>query len=205
MDAVGPLADTDVTGRLAPHIETVLRAEPETLRTVARSLVDSQFPPSLAADVLAAAGLDPGVVLGSAPVTALSSRRSRSAGWVAQVLQAWDRQCAFCGFDGQLGASLIGIEAAHVRWFNLGGPDEPDNGLALCSLHHKLFDRGALGLSHDHTIKVSAAYAARTDAGRAVYDLHRRSLQPRPGTALPSARHLDWHDREVFKGNELAA
>jgi hypothetical protein len=32
------------------------------------------------------------------------------------------------------------------RWFAFDGPDTPDNGLALCSLHHKLFDLGALGL-----------------------------------------------------------
>ena len=40
----------------------------------------------------------------------------------------------------------MGIEAAHIRWFNLCGPDVPDNGLALCALHYKLLDRGALGL-----------------------------------------------------------
>ncbi len=33
----------------------------------------------------------------------------------------------------------MGIGAAHVQWFNVGvgGPDNLDNGLALCSLHHK--------------------------------------------------------------------
>ena len=46
------------------------------------------------------------------------------------------------------------------RWFNLGGPDKLDNGLALCSLHHKLFDRGALGLSHEHEIQVSEVFRA---------------------------------------------
>jgi putative restriction endonuclease len=43
------------------------------------------------------------------------------------VLQAWDRQCAFCGYDGQLGHAAIGVEAAHVRWWAFDGPNGPDN------------------------------------------------------------------------------
>lgn len=97
MDDVRPLARAGVTGRLAPHIETALCRDPDGLGAVARSLVESQFPPSLAADVLTAAGLDPEMVLGSAPAFALGERRARSAGWVVQVIAAWDRQCAFCG------------------------------------------------------------------------------------------------------------
>lgn len=36
-----------------------------------------------------------------------------------------------------------------------GGPDSEDNGVALCTLHHKAFDRGALGLDDDRRILVS--------------------------------------------------
>lgn len=119
------------------------------------------------------------------------------------VLEAWDRQCAFCGFDGLLGGASVGVEAAHVRWFNHEGPDELDNGLALCSLHHKLFDRGALGLADGRAIIVSRSYSARTEAGRTVYDLHGRRLRPRPGTPLPAHQHVRWHEQEVFKGKPL--
>jgi hypothetical protein len=48
--------------------------------------------------------------------------RTRRGSWPAAILTAWDRQCAFCGFDGQLGAATVGVEAAHVRWFTYGGP-----------------------------------------------------------------------------------
>jgi putative restriction endonuclease len=50
--------------------------------------------------------------------------------WRRCVLRAWDRQCAFCGYDGQLAAASVGIDAAHVRWFAFGGPDALDNGRA---------------------------------------------------------------------------
>lgn len=207
MDRVRPLAVNGVVGRLEPVLEDALR-DADLAALAARHLVESEFPPTVAPDVLAAVGLDPDAVLGAIQGQALSggaSRRHRRSSWPAAVLEAWDRQCAFCGFDGQLGAATVGVEAAHVRWFTFGGPDDPDNGLALCSLHHKLFDRGVLGLGEDLRIAVSARFTSRTATGRSVYDLHGRPLRPRPGTAVPAAAHVGWHTREVFKGPALTA
>jgi len=121
------------------------------LYAAARTLVEDEFPATVVPDVLQAVGLDPDVVLAT-PSSTRGDRR-RDAAWPAAILAAWDRQCAFCGFDGQLGGAGVGLEAAHVRWFNFDGPDTLDNGLALCSLHHKLFDRGALGLDQDLRVK----------------------------------------------------
>jgi putative restriction endonuclease len=207
MDRVGPLESTGVTGRLLPSIERAMQ-DRRVLYSTARALVESEFPPSIAGDVLAAVGLDPDEISGlaghlstgetEAPVT-----RRRSGDWPRRILSAWDRQCAFCGFDGQLGMGSVGLEAAHVRWFNFGGPDSLDNGIALCALHHKLFDRGALGLSEDYRIVISSHFTARTDAGRRVYELADRSLRPKPGTRLPSPEHVHWHATQVFKDRAL--
>lgn len=203
-DSVVPLRENDVTGRLDLGLESVLRRQPTLLSQVARRLVEAQFPATVAPDVLAAVGLDPDVVLGEPQgVVDLLARRRRSARWRERVLESWDRQCAFCGFDGQLAGAAVGIEAAHVRWFNLDGPDSDDNGLALCSLHHKLFDRGALGLTDSHTIQVSGRFSARTDEAKRVYDLHSRPLRPRRGSSLPAQEYVDWHTRQVFKGDAL--
>lgn len=180
------------------------------LYATVRALVEAEFPPTITGDVLTAVGLDPDEIYGHP--AAMSDRvataeviRRRSGGWPAQILEAWDRQCAFCGYDGQLGTGSVGLEAAHVRWFNFDGPDALDNGLALCSLHHKLFDRGALGLTDAHQIRVSSSFTARTDAGRRIYDLADQPLRPRPGTPLPASEHLQWHPTQVFKGSQLAA
>lgn len=205
MDKVGPLRDAAPTGSFVPAVEAELLASPQRALATARVLVTSHFPESLIADVLIAAGLDPELVFGADGVLVpdLEVRR-RSTSWRIKVIEAWDRQCAFCGYDGQLGGSPVGLDAAHVRWFSFGGPDKPDNGLALCSLHHKLFDRGAVGLDDNLQVLVSSAFTARTDAGKAVYDLHGRTLRARPGTALPAAGHVGWHRTEVFKGMALA-
>lgn len=94
--------------------------------------------------------------------------------------------------------------ATGTSWFNFGGPDSLDNGLALCALHHRLFDRGAVGLDANCRVQVSEHFSARTDQGKRVYELHDRPLRPRPGTAIPAEAHVNWHNSEVFKGGTLA-
>lgn len=198
-DLVGSLNTERPTGRLEADLERQLTS-PLLRYAAARAIVEAHFPDTVASDVLLASGLDPDLVLHSGPLaTAKVAQRQRSRCWVAEVLTAWDECCAFCGYDGRLGSTPVGIEAAHVRWFNLGGPDDLDNGFALCSLHHKLFDRGALGLSPDMTVLVSPTFTARTEASKRVYDLHGRQLQPRPGTDIPAERHRAWHAGQVFK------
>lgn len=208
MDLVGPLASQHVSGRLAPSVESALRDDPALVRMAARALVLSNFPETVAPDVLAAVGLDPDAVLSPDDLSndrRAALQRRRNPAWRTAVLQAWDRQCAFCGYDGQMAGASAGIDAAHVRWFTFDGPDDLNNGLALCVLHHKLFDLGALGLDLNLRVQVSAVFTARTSAGRTVYELHGRLLTPRPGTITPSADHITWHTREVFKGKPLAA
>nr|WP_232806734.1 HNH endonuclease [Geodermatophilus chilensis] len=202
MDNLKPLRE-GVTGRLEASLEKALKDRPELLDAVARGLVESHFPGTVAPDVLASVGLDPDLLEGRS-VSGGSRERRRSSSWPTAVIAAWDRQCAFCGFDGAAGGGVVGIEAAHVRWFKLGGPDDLDNGLALCSLHHKLFDRGILGLDDDFAVVVSQRFSARTSQGRAVYDLHGQRLRPRPGTPLPAERHVLWHREQVFQGTALA-
>ena len=80
------------------------------------------------------------------------------------VLTAYEDRCAFCGYDGMIGAAPVGLEAAHVRWWAYGGPDDVDNGLCLCSLHHKLFDKGVLGIGDGHRILVSQSFVGRGPA-----------------------------------------
>lgn len=69
----------------------------------------------------------------------------------------------------------------------------------------ELIQGGALGLDASMRINVSGHFYGRTDPGKAVYDLHRRALRPRPGTALPATEHVEWHWEEVFKSPALVA
>ncbi|MGH3506503.1 MAG: HNH endonuclease, partial [Nocardioidaceae bacterium] len=191
----------DVSGRFAPEVEAALNRSHRLVARVARLLVDLNFPDSLANDVLAAADLDPDLIRHSGAVTrSVPAQRRPRVGWQADVLDDWDRRCAFCGFDGHVGSVAVGLDAVHVRWFALDGPDDADNGLALCSLHHKLLDSGVLGLDEDYRITVSKAFAGASAAAIAVRELHGVRLVPPPGATLPAPAHVEWHSREVFKG-----
>ena len=183
-DLLGQLDQTRPTGRLDAALERQL-LDANVRAAVARTLVETHFPDTVAPDVLLAAGLDPDAVLHAGQVAAAMPQRQRSRRWVAEILKAWDECCAFCGYDGRLGATPVGIEAAHIRWFNLGGPDELDNGLALCSLHHKLFDRGALGLSPALEVQVSPSFTARTEASKQSTTSTVASSSPDPAPACP--------------------
>ena len=161
----------------------------------------AQFPETMAADILQSVGLEPETDGGVQVTATLSGEpdRRRSARWRKRILLAGDKSCAFCGYDGMLGGAPVGLEAAHVRWINFNGPDDLDNGLALCSIHHKLLDRGALGFTAPHTIAVSADFTARGPVARSVYRLHGSRLHPRPGTQMPAEEHVAWHREEVFR------
>ncbi|RKU07824.1 hypothetical protein C6503_24175 [Candidatus Poribacteria bacterium] len=113
--------------------------------------------------------------------------------------------CAVCGFNVTLGDRLIAIEAAHIKWHSAEGPDIPRNGMALCALHHKLFDRGVFTLSDQLAIKVSEQVDPASPGfeewlgrfkGRDIY------FPSEP--YLPDAAYVQWYTKQVFKGESAA-
>jgi putative restriction endonuclease len=197
------LLDRGAAGRLRPPVEHLL-SDPKTLAAATRLLLDLHFTPVLAELICAAVDLDvPALDLagngGAAQATA--RLRPRRRGFAEEVLRAYAYQCAMCGFDGALGRYPVGIEAAHVRWHSQQGPDELPNALALCALHHTLFDLGVLGITEDRRIRVSSLYVARNEAGLAVDALAGKPLLiPRPQLPVVDIIHISWHQDQVFKG-----
>lgn len=92
-----------------------------------------------------------------------------------------------CGYDGRLGTEAVGLDAAHVRWWAFDGPDTVDNALCLCSFHHKLLDRGVVGIGDDHTVDVSARFVGRGRAAEVfVLELLGKPLhEPQRGRRFP--------------------
>ena len=200
------LTERGAVGRLRPEVERLL-ADPGTLAAAARLLLDLHFTPDLSPMICDQADLDLTVLELAASTGVATARRSvRRAGFAEEVLRAYAYRCAMCGFDGALGRNPVGIEAAHVRWHSQDGPDVVANGLALCALHHALFDLGVLGLTGECRIRVSGLYVARSDAGRAVDRLAGQALiAPRPGQPVVELGHISWHGRQVFKGADAEA
>ncbi|MFV8129163.1 phosphorothioated DNA-binding restriction endonuclease [Streptomyces syringium] len=206
---VGKLRSSGAAGRLAPGLRAALSSEPALLGRLAHLLLDSHFPPSLHPDITAAVGLDLEAADGTAVLLGEVAKetRRRNAELRAKVLVAYEYRCAFCGFSGSIGHTPVGLEAAHVRWWAFDGPDRLSNGLCLCSLHHKLFDQGVLGLSEQRRIMVSQEFIGDGRAARGqVHDLSGQPLMgPQPGTDPVDPEHIAWHTRQVFRGEPRLA
>ena len=212
------LLDAKAVGQLAGDFEAELLSDPGLLIVVARSLLASNWPESLHADICLNVGLDLEALesgVASDRVQALvagvasdrlqalvDEKRRRDPDFRVRVLRAYDYQCAMCGFDGRLDSTTVGLEAAHVQWWAEGGPDHTFNGLCLCVMHHKLFDRGVLGLGRSRRILVSSHFVGRNDAAEdLVTSLIGTDMRPpRSDADMIGERHRSWHEREVFRG-----
>jgi putative restriction endonuclease len=139
----GPQSEPDISTMRREHVRggftaaayELLLSNPTLIQRAAQEVLNSAFPETLRLDVLLAVGLDGDFIL---PAT------KRDARFREEVLRAYSYACAVCGYDGRLTAAPIGIEAAHIRWVQYGGPNRVSNGIAMCSLHHKIFDMGGL-------------------------------------------------------------
>jgi putative restriction endonuclease len=188
---VSVIREAAAQGGLDAQLFKQLRARPDLVDQVAAQLLKTSFPASIHEDILDAVGM-PWV-----PVTPITSR---DAAFRQTILRIYRHQCGVCGYDGQLGSTDLDIEAAHVMWHMAGGPDSEDNGVALCTLHHKAFDRGALGLDDDCRILVSE----EVRGGQAVEEWLLRFAwaplrPPLPGRPQPAERFVRWHRKEVFR------
>lgn len=175
-----------------PDLDAALRQRPALVNAIAQSILEANFPPSLHEGILDAVGFP------WAPVP--GPRHQRDPDFRRVVLRNYEYRCAVCGYDGRLGSSHLGIEAAHVQWHAFHGPDAPDNGIALCTFHHKALDLGAIGLDESRRILVSSEVNGSNEVNYLLLRHANRSLHPPlAGTAPPAIPHIQWHGREVFR------
>jgi putative restriction endonuclease len=126
--------------------------------------------------------------------------RPRDPRFRERVLVAYERRCALCGLDLRIQDRTIALEAAHIQWHQAGGPDTEPNGVALCSLHHKLFDLGAFTIHTDHRVLVSELVNGTGQFEQVLLRHHGQGInKPSRPIHLPLPEHLAWHRREVFK------
>jgi putative restriction endonuclease len=177
-------------GGFTDDVFRFLTSDPTLVREIAQSLLDQHFPESLHDEVLEQVGLD----LGRYALRVVRDPEFRHA-----VLQAYSRSCAVCGFDGHLSSGPFGLDAAHIKWKQAGGPDEVVNGVAMCVLHHRAFDRGAFTIGLDLCVAISADLTGSRGVREMFFDLHGRAIQPPHAERLaPRGEFLEWHRREMF-------
>ncbi len=195
---LGELRGRRVTGRLKPEIREALASDPALRNEVAQRIVSAHFPESIQRDVLDAVGLDIDPVT---PPPETEEERQRDPAFRQKVLLAYEYRCCVCGYDLRLDNLVIGLEAAHIKWFQAGGPDVEANGLALCALHHKIFDLGAFTVLPDSLeVRFSRHVMGSPEIQARLLSYHGASLiLPQSPEYNPRREYLEWHRRQVFK------
>lgn len=174
--------------------------DPALFAAVVRAILDANFPETLHADILDTVG----ITLAPAELAAVPGKtgtKRRNPAFREVVLLAYEYRCAACGYDGQLMQEAVGIDAAHIRWWAAEGPDEVANGVALCSLHHKLLDRGAIGITIDYRMTVSSHFLGHGSMAESLVLslVGQPLLRPQAGQPLPHSDHIAWHGSQVFR------
>lgn len=139
------------TGALGDGFFEALSSDPVATGEILQYVLSKFWSTAIHEDILAEFGLQ------TATSSALpkASPKGRSFGFAQTVIRIYQRKCAICGYSCRLGDDLLGVDACHVWPRQYDGPDEPQNGLALCKMHHWAFDRGAISLSDDYCVLVA--------------------------------------------------
>ena len=189
----GDLVDYDVRGGFTEEVANHLQTDSVLASEIIQRMLDGHFPPTWHEDILQKVGIElnpKGTI-----------RQKRDPNFRTNILKAYEYRCAVCGFDVRVGNQPVALEAAHIKWHQAGGPDLEVNGLALCSLHHKLFDRGAFTLSNDLEVLVSDDAHGTAGFHEWLMRFHGEKLNfPQRQTYYPSENYTRWHVSEVFQG-----
>lgn len=189
-----------VEGGFPEPVHDLLCRRPELVREAAQLLLDGHFSESLHQEIRDAIGIPYSWEMRDSPA------RPRDPAFRVEVLREYEQRCAICDFDVCLGNEPFGLEAAHIRWRVAGGPDKVTNGLALCGLHHKALDRGAVGLKatdSGYRVRVSKKVKGVNGMSHPVrwfLDFHDKPLRtPQNRRHDPEPEFVKWHQTEVFR------
>lgn len=185
------LLGNGVAGGFKEDVYSLLLENPNLVKELAEAVLSQHFPETVHEDILTAVGLN------------FESRnnRGRDPEFRDRVLRAYEYSCAVCGFNVRLGNNLIAVEAAHIKWHQAGGPDVEENGIALCSMHHKLFDRGVFTLTKSKQLLVAEGANGTNGLYEWLMRYHGKEIRsPINPNYKPRESFVNWHVREVFKG-----
>ncbi|WP_057831072.1 phosphorothioated DNA-binding restriction endonuclease [Colwellia sp. TT2012] len=160
-----------------------------SMELLERILTDS-FPESIIPEITAQLGLE----------FTFKKITKRDPNFRREVLRAYNYQCAVCGYDLRMDDISVGLEAAHIKWKQFHGPCDVSNGLTLCAVHHKAFDKGAYTITEDFKIKLSESLNGGVQVERLFFDFEGKAIRlPIKDNWLPNVQYLNWHQKEVFK------
>ncbi|HTV07042.1 MAG TPA: HNH endonuclease [Acidobacteriaceae bacterium] len=168
-----------------------------------RLLVKFSAPIPSPADVQAAVvSEDEGVIsrpTGPSERSSIVSVRLFQSFFRRAVLASYDSTCCVCGLD--IRSLLV---ASHIKPWSIdeSARSNPENGLCLCAIHDRAFDRGLIAVSEEFRFVVASKIIPWKQhfVRAALVDFHDQSLR-RPKRFLPSMDFLRWHRQNIFVSN----
>lgn len=129
----------------------------------------------------------------------LAARRVlRELDFRARVLTAYSDRCAMCGVQLQL------LDGAHILpAVHPDSTDGTDNGIALCALHHRAFDRALVTFDVGFRIRVNQARIKTLKLNRRAAGLARFKSTLRPILSVPADKRDRPAERFVKQANAL--
>ncbi len=188
-----------VSARLDP--EFLLCAQDEAFRLMARrTLIATYFEPHERAILYGLTGVQPLLDDATAAEVRLFGKEDvselkRDLQFSLRVLPAYDFTCALTRYRMVSIDGTTAVDAAHIKQFKKGGPNCPENGIALSKTAHWLFDRGFWSIGDDYRVLVKIGHF--DEAGEAAHLLKPRTdmpiLLPSCQDCQPNREYLAWH------------
>ena len=179
----------DVSGGFLKEIVHEFQMDPNFAFKISQYMLD-HFPASMHQEILQTVEI---------PTFVIEPQPS-NPNFQSDVMNAYKEKCAVCGFRVRLENQPVALEVTYIKSPEAGGPDAEENGLALCSLHHELFNEGAFTLSENLHVLVS-----KHTKGKGTEDwlkkFHGEKMKfPPHQIYYPRIHFIDWHFRNRFRG-----
>ena len=113
------------------------------------------------------------------------------------VLSSYEYSCCICGIDIPL--LLIG---SHIKPWSVSEEHRinPENGLCLCTLHDKAFDRGLIAIDQNLSILISPIVSkSRSEFAKTTIQNFEGQRMRLPRRFAPNLDCLDWHKQNIFQ------
>lgn len=124
----------------------------------------------------------------------------RSSAFRQIVVPSYDYCCAICGIRIITPEGRSAAEAAHIIPWSQSYNDDPRNGVALCGLHHWVFDQGLLTITPSYTVQVSPLVDDQPAANQTLIAFARQPIQlPNQAHLYPDQAALNWHNQKIYR------
>jgi len=185
------LVSLDAHGGLTEADYSIIRNDLNLQTLAIHKILDGHFPRSIHEDIIAFFDLR---LSG-----ARASDQNTENEFRSRIISAYDNACALTGLSIGYRGNFPGIDAAHICWPQAGGNDDVCNGIAMTTLHRKLFHLGLFTIDENMAVVFCSELMDLGKTSIATSIKGKRMTLPKNPQYWPSQDALKWHRKWVFR------